>query len=136
MEFYNIGDQEKRSVSPNLLCQIVEARVEEIFKIIRRELAESGFIDFLSSGAVLTGGSALLKGLDIIAKKNLGMPVRIGLPCGINGINDVKDPSYATGVGLILFSCKDKIDRSRAKGQKRNFLPFGQKMREWFTEAF
>jgi cell division protein FtsA len=68
----------------------------------RHVIAETGYMDMLASGAIVTGGTTLLDGLPELAEEVLGLPVRRGAPTGIGGLIDVvKSPSYATGVGLV-----------------------------------
>jgi cell division protein FtsA len=136
IEVASIGEKGKRTISKNTLSQIIEARVEETFNLIQKELAASGFMEFLSAGTVLTGGAALLNGISEKAEKILGMPVRIGYPHGITGINDVRNPMYSTGVGLILFIARGYMNDVNTNGTRRTLWKIGGKIKQWFAEAF
>jgi cell division protein FtsA len=136
IEVASIGEKGKRTISKNTLSQIIEARVEETFNLIQKELAASGFMEFLSAGTVLTGGVALLNGISEKAEKILGMPVRIGYPHGITGINDVRNPMYSTGVGLILFIARGYMNDVNTNGTRRTLWKIGGKIKQWFAEAF
>jgi len=64
------------------------------------------------------------------------MPVRIGSPINIEGINEVKNPVYAAGTGMIQFASKGNINRFNKKGEKRSLLNLFQRIKDWFSEAF
>jgi len=90
-----------------LIDEIVNPRLEEIFKLIYEEIEKSGLIKSVPSGLVLTGGGSLTVGIIDISKKVIGLPVRIGVPERVTGlIDEILDPSYATTIGLILFGQK------------------------------
>ena len=83
--------------------EIVEARLEEIFELVNKELKKAGRAGQLPSGAVLTGGTANLKGVAEYAKSQLGVAVRVGKPHGFGGVADEIDkPHFAAAVGLML----------------------------------
>jgi len=94
-----------------LLDEIINPRLEEIFKLIYEEIEKSGLIKSIPSGLVLTGGGALTVGIMDVAKKVIGLPVRVGVPEKVGGlIDEILDPSYATTIGLILVG-KNKIQK-------------------------
>jgi cell division protein FtsA len=89
------------------LVEVIEPRVEEIFEHVKKELMRSGYFDSLSAGAVLTGGATAMDGVSDVAEMVLGMPCRRGAPTKIGGLVDVvRSPSYATGVGLVMFGAE------------------------------
>jgi len=91
------------SFSTSDIDEIVEARLEEIFEAINKELTRAGRAGKLPSGAVLTGGSAKLKGLSEYAKESLGLAARVGKATGFGGVADgIDEPQFATAVGLML----------------------------------
>lgn len=91
------------SFSTSDIDEIVEARLEEIFEAINKELTRAGRAGKLPSGIVLTGGSAQLKGISEYAKENLGLAARIGKATGFGGVaDDIDKPQFATAVGLML----------------------------------
>ncbi len=95
------GDDQGRTVSRLELCQIIEARMREMFEMLRSEMAEAGRV-VLPAGIVLTGGAAQMSGAAELAREVLQMPVRIGSPERMGGLVDtISDPSYATAVGLL-----------------------------------
>jgi cell division protein FtsA len=89
------------------LCDILRARVEELLRLTILELPRSDYKTIVPGGLVLTGGSSNLSGLDVMGRDMLKMPVRIGSPVNMDGISEsLRDPSYATGVGLLLWGAK------------------------------
>ena len=89
------------------LCDIIRARVEEIIRLILLELPRSEYEALVPAGLVLTGGSSNLSGIDVLGRDILKLPVRIGVPTSVEGITDaLRDPAYATSVGLLLWGAK------------------------------
>lgn len=92
-----------RTIPRTHLIEIVQPRAEELFGLIKDEINEKGFHKLLNSGIVLTGGSVLMKGMDVMAENILDLPVRTGVPYGVEGPPDiVGNPAYAAGIGLAL----------------------------------
>jgi cell division protein FtsA len=90
-----------------VLSDIIEPRVEEIFAVVRKRIEDTGLLEQLSAGVVLTGGAVLLQGMSEFAEEILGMPVRVGMPTGVKGITQlVHGPEYATGVGLVKYGAQ------------------------------
>jgi cell division protein FtsA len=107
IEVPGVGGHSPRRVARRLLSDIIEPRVEEIFSEVRRRMEETGLLEQLSSGCVLTGGATLMEGMVECAEEVLGMPVRLGIPVGIKGIVQlVQGPQYATGVGLVRYGAQ------------------------------
>ena len=104
MEVQSSGGRPPRSMPRRDLVEVIEPRVEEIFEHIKRELIRTGYYDALSAGIVLTGGTTAMEGIGEIAERVLALPTRRGAPTKIGGLVDVvRSPSYATGVGLVMF---------------------------------
>lgn len=102
-----MGGQKPRQLARSILAQIIEARTEEIIKIIEWELVRSGYVESLHAGVVLTGGVSLLPGIRELAERVFDLPVRIGVPYHFGGLGDVvKNPIYATATGLLLHGRK------------------------------
>ena len=99
--------QDGHGVSYQDLCDIVRARIEEILKLILLEMPSSEYETLVPAGLVLTGGSSNLAGIAALGRDTLRLPVRVGTPTDIYGISDVlRDPAYATSVGLLLWGTK------------------------------
>ena len=104
IEVPGVGGHAPRTVSRQVLCDIIEPRVEEIFAEARRRLEETGLYEQLAAGIVLTGGSVVMDGVRECAEEVLGLPVRIGLPIGVKGLAQlVQGPQFSTGVGLVRY---------------------------------
>ncbi len=92
--------EEPLSFSTKLLMDIVDARVCEIFNLVDKELRKACRQEMLPAGVVLTGGGAKLPGIKDLAKKELRLPCRIGIPKGLPGFQ--AEPSLSTLMGLVL----------------------------------
>ncbi|HAK58776.1 MAG TPA: cell division protein FtsA [Nitrospiraceae bacterium] len=114
----SVGGRPPRQLSRQILSEIVEPRVEELFTMVQQRLKKTGFEDMFASGIVLTGGSALMEGLQEAAEHFLGLPIRRGAPRGIGGLMDVvNSPVYATGVGLVLYGAENQEEAPRTFGR-------------------
>jgi cell division protein FtsA len=95
------------SFNTSEIDDIVEARLEEIFEAVNRELKRAGRAGKLPSGAVITGGTAKLKGIAEYAKEALGLAARVGVPTGYAGVADgIDQPQFATALGLMLIDAE------------------------------
>ena len=84
------------------LAMVIEARFEEIFELVEKEIKRSGYAGLLRAGAVITGGSSQLPGYRDLASRILNVPVRLARPEKVTGIADaLKNPAYSTSVGLL-----------------------------------
>jgi cell division protein FtsA len=111
IEVPGVGGHAPRRAARRVMSDIIEPRVEEIFSVVRKRLEDTGLLEQLSAGVVLTGGAVLLGGMTEFAEEILGMPVRIGLPNGVKGITQlVHGPEYATGVGLVKYGAQAMLD--------------------------
>jgi cell division protein FtsA len=147
IEVPGVGGHAPRRVARRLLSDIVEPRVEEIFGEARRRIEETGLLEQVSSGCVLTGGAALMEGMVECAQEILGMPVRLGFPVGVKGIFQlVQGPQYATGVGLVRFGAERLSEQSLHGGDEHAAEPKqaaeahkaakGSSIWEWVRAAF
>lgn len=101
---------EKKSVSRRKLTKIIEPRLEELFDLAMGEIEEAGYRDYIPAGIVLTGGTALLKGLPEFISERYNVAVRRGrTPQGIHGLRDiVESPIYATVIGLLKYALESR----------------------------
>jgi cell division protein FtsA len=107
VEVPSVGGRPPRVLSRQILAEIVQPRVEEIYHLAAREIVKSGFEDVLASGLVITGGATIMDGMAELAEQTFNLPIRRGYPRGIGGLVDVvNSPMYATGVGLVLYGLK------------------------------
>jgi cell division protein FtsA len=99
------------------LAAVIEARVEEIFQMVLREIEASGYDGLLPAGIVLTGGSAQLRGITQVAQRVLNVPARVAGPRELVGMVDaLRSPAFATSVGLLRWALSDSnLYRPRAR---------------------
>jgi len=101
-----------REANRRQLNEILEARAEELFFFVRRELATIGMEQSLLEGVVLTGGGALLNGMCDMAERVLNCQARNGLPIGIeNWPDDLETPLWTAAAGLMMYSARLKFKR-------------------------
>jgi cell division protein FtsA len=97
-----LGDRGPRMLSRQALAGVIEPRVEEIFSLVLQVIRESGYEEVLSSGIVLTGGSAIMPGMVELGEDIFLKPVRRGLPQYSGALADmVAQPRAATVMGLL-----------------------------------
>ncbi len=139
IEVPSVGGRKPRILSRQLLAEILEPRVEEIFSLVNREIIKSGYEDMIASGIVITGGSTILEGMPELAEQVFNLPVRRGLPQKIGGLVDVVNtPVYATGVGLVVYGSKNLgiHEFPATQGDDNVFRRVSRRMKEWFGEFF
>ena len=137
IEVPSVGGRRSRSLSRQILAEIIEPRMEEIFSLVHREILKSGYENLIPSGVVLAGGTASLEGLPELVEQIFNLPVRRGYPAGVGGLMDVvNNPMYATGVGLVLYG-KRYGSEGRVKNSERGlFGKMGQGVKKFFSEIF
>lgn len=107
---------ESRAISRRALDTVVNARLKELFTVIRETLEEADLIHRLHAGVVIAGGGAGMRDLESLAELELGLGVRRGRPLQVDGLEDVSDPwAFATISGALLYS-------QRASGTDKSFL--------------
>ena len=106
-----IEGRPRKSFSKSSLTVIIEARMMEIFELVRDIIKRSGYYEYLNAGAIITGGGSLLPGTMELAREILGLDVRTGYPEGVSGgIKDaVNNPMYATVMGLVAHSLENNL---------------------------
>ena len=125
------------SVSRQILCEIIEPRLEEIFELVQKEVAKCGFEGALTSGIVITGGSMLLPGAVEMAERSFGLPVRLGVPVHVRGLVDIiGNPTYATGVGLVLHGMKRNERATYRPRDDKILSKVKHRMSDWLNEFF
>lgn len=131
----SVGERPARSLSRQALAEVIGPRYEELFDLVLAELKRCGFADLLATGVVLTGGSARMRGVVELAEEVFKMPVRLGYPQNITGLEEVaKDPAYATSVGLLMHGLNQQqqgvvVARSRRDHIKDMF----HRMKRWVS---
>ncbi len=137
IEVPGVGERSARMLSRQTLAEVIEPRVEELYSLVQTELRRSGLEDLLSSGIVITGGSAALQGMVELGEEIFHLPVRLGLPRNIGGLSAVvKTPRYATGVGLLLYGLEQRKRNEVARVGGGSFKEVLGRMAAWFKGNF
>ncbi len=136
IEVSGMGGREARKLPRQILGEILEPRLEEIFELTYREIYRARMENVIPSGVVLTGGTSLLEGVSEVAESVFKLPARLGKPHGIKGLVDVvNNPMYATGVGLVLFGARNKDAKKFRIRDKNIFNRVMARMKRWFNEV-
>jgi cell division protein FtsA len=137
VEVPGVGERSSKKMSRQTLAEVIEPRVEELYSLIQAELRRSGFEELLSSGVVITGGSAAMQGMVELGEEVFHMPVRLGLPSYAGGLSEVmRNPRYSTGVGLLMAGLSQHQRRQIEKMQSGSIKQIVGRMRRWFETNF
>lgn len=138
IEVPSVGERAARRLSRQTLAEVVEPRYEELMTLVQAELRRSGFEDLTAAGIVLTGGSSKMEGAIELAEEIFHMPVRLGIPQNMTGLTDVvRNPIYATGVGLLHFSrLHGSEPHPELTASEKSFNALWGRMRDWFKGNF
>jgi cell division protein FtsA len=137
IEVPGIGERGPRSMSRQALAAVIEPRVEELFALVQQVVRESGYEELLSSGVVLTGGTAMMDGMVELGEDMFLKPVRIGVPDYQGSLSDVvRSPRYSTVMGLLQEARVQRLRGRRVAHQRGGFRDILTRMREWFTGNF
>src|SRR5579859_490877 len=137
VEVPGVGERGSRKMSRQTLAEVIEPRVEELYSLVQAELRRSGFEELLSSGIVITGGSAAMQGMIELGEEVFHMPVRLGLPSYAGGLSEViRNPRYSTGVGLLMAGLSQHQRQQIEKMQSGSFKQIVGRMKKWFETNF
>jgi cell division protein FtsA len=137
IEVPGVGERGPRELSRQTLAEVIEPRVEELYSLIQRELRSAGLEELLSSGIVITGGSALMKGMVELGEEVFHMPVRVGIPQYNGALAEVvRNPRYSTGMGLLMAGLEQVKRDRQAKIQGAGFKEVFERMKGWFKGNF
>ena len=113
-------DKQQHTFPADEVHMVIEARIEELFELIDKELKKVGKSRKLPGGVIFTGGSAQIKGLADFAKEKLELPAKIGKLIDTGGLSDLADNiTFATPVGLMLLDML--LDGQHATGHPNNY---------------
>jgi cell division protein FtsA len=137
VEVPGVDGREPRQLSVQTLAEVLEPRVVELYEMVLNELRRSGMEEMIASGIVITGGSAMMRGMVELGEEIFHMPVRMGLPRYVGGLSEVvSNPRYATGVGLVLMG-KQQLERHlTGQMESSSFGRIMDKMKSWFQGNF
>lgn len=139
IEVPSVGGRKPRTLSKQILCEIIEPRAEEILTLAHQEIRKAGLEEMIASGVVITGGSSSMPGMPELAEQIFDLPVRRGVPMKVGGLTDIiNSPIYTTGVGLVIYGAdhrgKDKF--GSASDEDSLWVRVMRRMKEWFGEIF
>jgi cell division protein FtsA len=136
-EVPGLGDRGPRMLSHQSLAAVIEPRVEELFSLVAQVIRESGFEELLSSGVVLTGGSAQLPGMVELGEDVFLKQVRVARPSYRGNLADVVDsPRYATAMGLLEEAKQQWLRGDQVDRQTGSFRDTLSRMKAWFVGNF
>jgi cell division protein FtsA len=133
VEVPSVGNRPLRRMSRQTLAEVVEPRYVELFSLVQAELRRSGYERQIVAGIVLTGGSSNMQGVVELAEEVFHMPVRVGTPQYVSGLVElVRNPIYATGVGLLLYGRGRQQDGDRTRRLDAGASGVWNRMKSWF----
>jgi cell division protein FtsA len=128
----DISGRANKQISQRLLSSIIEPRVEEILQHVEMTLRNSCYVDGLSGGIILTGGTSMLKGIDLLAEQIFRLPVKIGtIRANGDAQSQLSDTNFTTAVGLIRYGLNGKD--LYVKQSEGLFSIFALKIKELFA---
>lgn len=136
IDVLSVNDKPLRQISSKSLSEVICARYEELFYLVRRELKRGSFEERIPAGIILTGGGSRLKGVLELAELCFEMPVRLGTASAITGLADINDPSLTTGVGLLLHGISQQIEGNFMSSKNTENKGVWLKVKEWFRGNF
>ncbi|MDD5342434.1 MAG: cell division protein FtsA [Patescibacteria group bacterium] len=135
IDLSDISSNESTVVPRKHIVEITEARVEEIFDLVDKELKKIDRSGLLPAGIVITGGGAKMPGVAEIAKRICKLPSSIGFPREIvTSIDKISDPAYTTAIGLLVWGAQ-ALGRGSHRFAGPGFSTVNQvrdRMKKWF----
>lgn len=137
LEVPGLGDREPRMLSRQALAGVIEPRAEEIFSLVHQVIRESGYEELLSSGVVLTGGTAAMPGMVELGEDIFLRPVRKGVPLYRGALHDmVANPRSAVVMGLLEEARLGRARGLKAAQQTGTVEAFVGRLKDWFLGNF
>ncbi len=133
---YSAGET-PRKASEHEVSRYVEARMTEIFQMVKREIERADIANPVSFGVVLTGGGSLLKNATSLGEEIFDAQVKIGIPKGLSGVMDVAaSPIYATAIGLVQHPTLAHEQYDPVHQRSASMGKIVKNVGEWFREFF
>jgi cell division protein FtsA len=137
IEVPSVGARPPRLLARQTLAEVVEPRFEELYTLVQAVIRRSGYEELIAAGIVLTGGTSKMEGAIELAESVFHMPVRLGYPKYISGLVDVvRNPIYATGVGLLLFGHQHRHEHIAEMSAGSGMKGMVNRMKSWFQGNF
>lgn len=138
IDLAKVGFEEEGVIPRFQVAEIIEARACEILELVNKELKAIDRQGLLPAGVVLLGGGAKMNGLVDLVKQELKLPAQVGFPLELEGIAEqTDDPSFATAIGLILWSMDEQEKEKKhgiALARFSSLGPVTGKIKGWFKE--
>lgn len=132
IDLNEFAEGESHLISRRQVAEIIEARVEEIFKLVNKELKKINRSGLLPAGIVLSGGGSRLNGIVEVAKREFRLPACVGAPRELTtAIEKVNDPMYAVAIGLLLWGVNMQGSAPNRFSGFSSFSGVGQKVKGW-----
>ena len=137
IEVPGVGDRGTRTLSRQALAAVIEPRIEELYSLVHQVVRESGYEELLSSGIVITGGTAMMPGMVELGEDIFLKPVRVGVPEYRGNLHEVvKSPRYSTVMGLLLEGRVQRMRGRKVAVQSGSVKQIWTRMKEWFVGNF
>lgn len=137
LEVLSVNERPGRKISAKLLADVVSARYEELFSLVRNELRRSGFEQRIAAGIVMTGGGSSVRGAIELAELCFDMPVRHGCAHHVAGLAEATtNLSLATGVGLLLHGFQQQREGGYNVPESDSGKKLWARMKAWFNGNF
>lgn len=137
IDVLSVNERAGRKISARALSEVVSARYEELFALVRNEIIKSGFEDSIAAGIVLTGGASNVKGGVELAEIHFEMPVRLGMNQQIAGFREIMENStMSTGSGLLLHGFLKQHETISARPVINSAESILKRMKNWFKGNF
>ena len=137
IEVPGVGDRGTRTLSRQALAAVIEPRIEELYSLVHQVVRESGYEELLSSGVVITGGTAMMPGMVELGEDIFLKPVRVGVPEYRGNLHEVvKSPRYSTVMGLLQEGCVQRMRGRKVAVQSGQVKQVWTRMKEWFVGNF
>jgi cell division protein FtsA len=137
VEVPGLGDRGPRMLGRQALAGVIEPRVEEIFALVQQVIRDSGHEEVLSSGIVLTGGSAVMPGMVELGEDIFLKPVRRGMPNYASALSDMVAQTRASTVMGLLEEARLARVRGHKVAQKAGSMQGAlERMKNWFVGTF
>lgn len=134
VDYLSVDGRTDRQTTPKNITEIIQPRVEEILALIGEEIEHSGYKELAPAGAIITGGTALLRGMGQAAEQILNMPIRLGIPQPLAGLEQVTTTTtFASALGLLKLAQKGEIGQSQYFSRKSSVF---NRLKSWWEEAF
>jgi len=132
-----LGDEQGRTLQRAEACDIIEARMRELFEKLGEEITVAGHGGMLPAGLVLTGGAAQLTGIAELGREVLQMPVRVASPMGVGGLVDhLLTPAFSTSIGLLLWGARQAAEEGPGRYESAPARGGLGRLRDWVRSIF